>query len=104
MYGLLTYKLVALKIKNPDPILTVKITEWRKFIDYFGISIEADPYGVKKKRIFCPCWVYSKTFIYKAPYSKATSGQRVQFITNKASFLSRTSGNRGPTVFMTCVS
>ena len=26
---------VELKIKNPDPILTVKRIEWRKFIYYF---------------------------------------------------------------------
>ena len=28
-------------------------TEWRKFIDYFGLSIEADPYKVGKKNINC---------------------------------------------------
>ena len=27
-------------MKNHDPILTVKIIEWRKFIDYFCQSIE----------------------------------------------------------------
>ena len=40
---LLTNNLVALKRENPEPILTVKIIEWRKFIDYFGLNIEANP-------------------------------------------------------------
>ena len=33
---LITVKLVALKTESSEPILTVKITEWKKFIDYFG--------------------------------------------------------------------
>ena len=37
-YILLTADLVALKRENSEPILTVKIIEWRKFIDYFGLS------------------------------------------------------------------
>ena len=36
---LLNVKIVALKRENYEPILTVKITEWIKFIDYFGQSI-----------------------------------------------------------------
>ena len=48
---LLTVKLVALKRGNSDPILTLKRTEWRKFIDYFGLSIEADPSKVVKKNV-----------------------------------------------------
>ena len=39
-------------MENSEPILTVKRTEWRKFIDYFGWSIEADPYKVDKKKIY----------------------------------------------------
>ena len=35
-----TVKLVSLKRENSDPILTSKRTEWRKFIDYFGQSID----------------------------------------------------------------
>ena len=42
-YVLITAKLVALKRENTEPILTLKGTEWRKFIDDFGLSIEADP-------------------------------------------------------------
>ena len=49
---LLTVKLVALKRGNYEPILTVKITEWRRFIDYFGRSIEANPSRVGKKNIY----------------------------------------------------
>ena len=30
----------------------MKRTEWRKFIDYFGQSIEADPYRVGKDKIY----------------------------------------------------
>ena len=52
-YILLAAKLVALKRVNSDPILISKRIEWRKFIDYFGLSIEADPSRVvKKKRNF----------------------------------------------------
>ena len=40
---LLTYNIIFLKRVNPDPILTVKIIEWGRFIDYFGLSIEAVP-------------------------------------------------------------
>ena len=49
---LLTYKLVALKRENHEPILTVKITEWRKSIDYFGQSIESDPSRVGKMNLY----------------------------------------------------
>ena len=45
---LLTAKLFALKRENSEPILTVKRTEWRKFIDYFGLGIEDDPSRVSK--------------------------------------------------------
>ena len=48
---LLTVNLVALKRENSEPILIVKRTEWRKFIDYFGLSIEADPYNMGKKNV-----------------------------------------------------
>ena len=74
---LLTANLVALKRGNYDPILIVKRTEWRKFIDYFGQSIEADPSKVGKKRTFCPYWIYTKHLIWKSPYIKATAGQTV---------------------------
>ena len=52
---LLTSNLVALKKENSDIILIVKITEWRKFIDYFGLSIEANLSKVSKKNtnVFC---------------------------------------------------
>ena len=43
---------VELKIKNPDPILTVKRIEWRKFIYYFCLSIETERYGVGKKNVY----------------------------------------------------
>ena len=51
-YFLLTAKVVASKRENPEPILTVKIIEWRKFINYFGLSIEADPSRVGRKNIY----------------------------------------------------
>ena len=35
-YIVLSAKLVALKRGNYNPILTVKITEWKIFIEYFG--------------------------------------------------------------------
>ena len=40
-----------MKRSNYEPILIVKRTEWRKLIDYFGISIEADPSNVGKKYV-----------------------------------------------------
>ena len=48
---LLTANLVALKRGISEPNLIMKRTEWRKFIDYFGRSIEADPYMVGKKNV-----------------------------------------------------
>ena len=49
---LLTSNLVEMKRGNTDTILTVKIIEWRKFFDYFGLSIEADPSRVGKKNVY----------------------------------------------------
>ena len=51
---LLTANLVALKRENSEPILIAKRTEWRKFVDYFGIIIEADPSKVGKKNVYFP--------------------------------------------------
>ena len=42
-YDFITTNLAEPKRENCEPILTVKITEWKKFIDYFGLSIEAHP-------------------------------------------------------------
>ena len=50
-YVLLADNIIELKRENPDLILTGKIIEWRKFIDYFGLSI------------FCLYWVCTKHFI-----------------------------------------
>ena len=51
---ILTSDLVALKRKNTDIILTMKRIEWRKLIDYFGLSIEAKPSRVGKKNVYSP--------------------------------------------------
>ena len=51
-YILLTANLVVLKRGKYEPILTVKITEWSKFIDSFGQIIEADPSSMGKKNIY----------------------------------------------------
>ena len=51
-YILLNFKMVALERGNSEPILTARITEWRKFIHYFGLSIEANPSRVGKKNIY----------------------------------------------------
>ena len=48
---LLTSNLVAPKRENPEPILTVNRIEWEKFIDYFGLSIQANPSRVGKNNI-----------------------------------------------------
>ena len=51
-YASITTDLVLLKRKKSDPILTVKRTEWRKFIDYFGLSIKANQSRVGKKNAY----------------------------------------------------
>ena len=53
--------MIFLKRGNPEPILTVKIIEWRKFIDCYGHSVEADPSRVEKKNIY-----FSLLGIYQA--------------------------------------
>ena len=80
---LITSKLVALKRISPEPILTVKIIEWRKSIDYFGQIIEATHPGWEKRTNIFPYWVYNKPFVCKAPYSKAPYVQIVKFVTTK---------------------
>ena len=70
-YVLLASNLVELKRENPDPILTVKIIEWRKLIDSFGLSIEADPSRAGKKNVYFPYWEYNKPFVCKDPHIKA---------------------------------
>ena len=55
---LLTANLVFLKRENNTPVFSVKISEWRIFIDYFGISIEAEPYKVSKKNVHVVCIGY----------------------------------------------
>ena len=73
---LLTSKIVALRRENSDPILTVKRTEWRKSLEYFGQRIKSNLFMVGKKKIyFYTYWVYTKIFICKSPYIKASSGQ-----------------------------
>ena len=53
-YIILVTNLVSLKRENPEPILTVKITEWRKFINYFGLMIEAEPSRVGQNNLHFP--------------------------------------------------
>ena len=48
---LITANLVATKRENYEPILIVKRTEWRKFIDCFGLSIDSDPSKVNRKKV-----------------------------------------------------
>ena len=44
-------------------MLTVKIIEWSKSIDYFGLSIEAGPPRVNNKNVFFLYLVYTKPFV-----------------------------------------
>ena len=74
---LLTSYSVFLKMENPEPILRVKSFEWRKSVDCFGLNIKANPSRVVKKNVFFPYWVYINTIIWKAPYIKVPSGQKV---------------------------
>ena len=50
--ALLTSNLVAKKRENSETILTVKIIEWKKFIHYFGLSIDANPSRADKKNVY----------------------------------------------------
>ena len=50
-YNLLNSNLVALKRENYEPILIVKRTEWVKFIDSFGRSIETNLSKVGKLNV-----------------------------------------------------
>ena len=59
---LLTVKLFALKRGNYKPILIVKITEWRKFIDFFGLSIKADQSGVGENNILSILDIYQDLY------------------------------------------
>ena len=52
---IITAALVALKMENYEPILTVKIIDWRKSIDWSGLSIEDNPYRVVKTNL---CFSY----------------------------------------------
>ena len=72
---LIAVNLVALKRENSEPILILKRTEWRKSTDYLGISIEADPSRVGKKKKKFPYWIYTKTFICSSPYINSPSGK-----------------------------
>ena len=49
---LFTDKLVSLKMENTEPVLTLKRTEWKKSINYFGLSIEANPSRVGKNNVY----------------------------------------------------
>ena len=51
LYVLITDNIVAPERENPEPNLTVNRTEWRKFIDCFGLSVEADPSRVGKNNV-----------------------------------------------------
>ena len=74
---LLTTNLVALKRENYEPISIVKRTEWRKCIDYFGLSIDSNPSRVVKKNVYLVHIGYIPSTSYGNPYGKATFGQRV---------------------------
>ena len=51
-YFLLTSNIIFLKKGNPEPILTVKIIEWRKFIEYSGLIIWSDSSRVVKNNVY----------------------------------------------------
>ena len=59
-------------------MLTVKRIEWRKLMDYFALSIEAEPPRAGKNNVYIfTYWVYNKPLIYKDPYSKVPSAKIV---------------------------
>ena len=74
-YILLAVKIVALKKVNSEPILTVKITEWRKLLNILVKVLRPTHPGWSKRTHIFPYWVYTKLFICKAPYIKAPYGQ-----------------------------
>ena len=81
-YDLLASNLVFMKRKNPEHIITVKRIEWRKCIDYFSLSIEANSSKLVKKNVYLlPYCVYTNLLVWKSPHSKAKDGQRVEYET-----------------------
>ena len=56
-YIVLTANLVVPKRENYDPVSILKRTEYWKFIDYFGLCIDADTSKVGKKNVhFVHIW------------------------------------------------
>ena len=75
---LLTTNFVELQMENPDPILTMKIIEYRKLIHDFGLHIEADPFRVGKKNLYIFHIGYITTpLIFIATYIKAKSAKTI---------------------------
>ena len=67
-YILFTADLVTLKRGNSEPILMVRINEWRKLIDYFSISIVADPSRMSKNNMHFVHFGYIPSTSYGNPY------------------------------------
>ena len=44
-----------MKTKNPETILTVKIFEWRKLINYIGLPVDSNPSSLGKKNVYFVC-------------------------------------------------
>ena len=65
--------LITANLVEPKREILGQEIHWLFCFKYWGLSIQ----GGQKEHIFCPCWVYNKTFICKAPYVKASSWQRV---------------------------
>ena len=55
---LLNVKKIALKREIAETIVTHKTIVWNKFIDYFGLSIEANPSRVGKNNVYFPLMGY----------------------------------------------
>ena len=63
-YFLLTSNIVFLIRENTDPILTLKIIELRKLVDFFGISIESDPTRLGKNNLYFLFIVSTPSLLY----------------------------------------
>ena len=80
----ITAGLVFLKRENPEPILTVKLFEWRKFIDYFGLNIEAVTSKVDKKEVWFVRTGYIPSPSSGQPHIESHQPEKVKFGYTKA--------------------
>ena len=94
---LLTSNIIFLKRENTEPILIIKIIEWRKFIDYLGLSIEANPSRVGKRTYRLSLLGLHQALNMDISIYQGTSWKKFEFGTTKATFVT-TNKNIAPDI------